>query len=77
MHERRFAGSPGMLHSPERLALLEIERVVSLCLEEFPAASVLDVGTGSGLFAKGFAARGLEVAPNGREVHSLDSGASC
>ena len=62
MHERCFAGSAGMLHSPERLALLEIERVVSLCLEAFPAASVLDVGTGTGLFAKGFAAQGLKVA---------------
>lgn len=62
MHERRFAGSAGMLHSPERLALLEIERVVDLCLEAFPAESVLDVGTGTGLFAKGFAARGLNVA---------------
>jgi ubiquinone/menaquinone biosynthesis C-methylase UbiE len=62
MHERRFAGSAGMLHSPDRLALLEIERVVDLCLEAFPAGSVLDVGTGTGLFAKGFAARGLNVA---------------
>ena len=62
MQERRFAGSAGMLNSPERLALLEIERVVGLCLEAFPAASVLDVGTGTGLFAKGFAARGLKVA---------------
>jgi SAM-dependent methyltransferase len=62
MHERRFAGSAGMVHSPERLALLEIERVVDLCLEAFPAGSVLDVGTGTGLFAKGFAARGLNVA---------------
>jgi ubiquinone/menaquinone biosynthesis C-methylase UbiE len=62
MHERRFSGTTAMLHSPERLALLEIERVVDLCLEAFPAVSVLDVGTGTGLFAKGFAARGLNVA---------------
>lgn len=62
MHERRFAGSASMLHSPNRLALLEIECVMGLCLEAFPAESVLDVGTGTGLFAKGFAARGLKVA---------------
>lgn len=62
MHERRFPGTAAMLNSPERLALLEIERVVDLCLASFPAASVLDVGTGSALFAKGFAERGLDVA---------------
>lgn len=61
MHERRFPGSAAMLQSPERLAFLELEHVVDLCLAAFPAASVLDVGTGSGLFAKGFADRGLEV----------------
>src|SRR5512139_2313250 len=51
-----------MLRSPERLALLEIEHVIDLCLTAFPAKSVLDVGTGTGLFAEGFVARGLRVA---------------
>jgi len=50
-----------MLRSPERLALLEIERVIDLCLAAFPAKSVLDIGTGTGLFAEGFVARGLRV----------------
>jgi SAM-dependent methyltransferase len=62
MHERRFPGSAAMLQSPERLAFLELEHVVDLCLAAFPAASVLDVGTGGGVFAKGFADRGLKVA---------------
>jgi ubiquinone/menaquinone biosynthesis C-methylase UbiE len=62
MHEKRFPGSPGMLRSAQRLNLLEVERVIDLCLETFPARSVLDVGTGTGLFAEAFAARGLEVA---------------
>jgi ubiquinone/menaquinone biosynthesis C-methylase UbiE len=61
MHARRFSGMPAVLDSPQRTALLEVERVVDLCLATFPAQSVLDVGTGTGLFAKGFAARGLKV----------------
>jgi ubiquinone/menaquinone biosynthesis C-methylase UbiE len=44
------------------MALLEIERVVDLCLAGRAIHDVLDVGTGSGLFAEAFAARGLQVA---------------
>jgi ubiquinone/menaquinone biosynthesis C-methylase UbiE len=62
MHEKRFPGNPGMLRSVQRLSLLEVERVIDLCLEVFPARNVLDVGTGTGLFAEGFVARGLIVA---------------
>jgi ubiquinone/menaquinone biosynthesis C-methylase UbiE len=51
-----------MLRSARRLELLEVERVIDLCLEAWPARSVLDVGTGTALFAEAFAARGLEVA---------------
>jgi SAM-dependent methyltransferase len=62
MHERRFQGDIGRLRSPERLELLEVDRVVGLCLETFPARSMLDVGTGTGIFAEAFAKRGLEVS---------------
>ena len=62
MHERRFHADRGLLRSPIRIELLEVERVVELCLEAFAAKSVLDVGTGTGLFAEAFASRGLEVA---------------
>ncbi len=61
-HERRFHGTADRLRSPERLALLEVDRVVSLALEGLDAASVLDVGTGSAIFAEAFAARGLAAA---------------
>lgn len=67
-HEKRYHGGPERLRSPERVARLEVERVVTLSLEGIPAASVLDVGTGTGLFAEAFAAKGLTVAgidPNG------------
>jgi SAM-dependent methyltransferase/sporulation protein YlmC with PRC-barrel domain len=62
MNEKRFRGNPHMLRSAQRVELLEVERVIDLCLEAMPARSVLDVGTGTGLFAEHFAARGLEVA---------------
>jgi methylase of polypeptide subunit release factors len=52
MHERRFRGDPARLRSPERLEQLEVERVVELSLEGITAGSVLDVGTGTGVFAE-------------------------
>ena len=61
-HDRRYSGTAERLRRPERLAWLEVDRVVPLCLEGVDVATVLDVGTGGGLFAEAFAARGLEVA---------------
>ena len=57
-----FHGSPADLRSPERLGRLEVGRVVDLSLEGITASDVLDVGTGSAVFAEEFAARGLRVA---------------
>ena len=62
MHEKRFDGGIERLRAPERVARLEVERVVDLCLEGVEIKNVLDVGTGSGLFAGAFFERGLEVA---------------
>ncbi len=61
-HERRFHGEAERLRSAERIALLEVDRVVALSVEGLTAPRVLDVGTGTGVFAEAFAARGLEVA---------------
>jgi SAM-dependent methyltransferase len=49
------------LRSPERLARLEVERVVSASLRGVGVRTVLDVGTGSGIFAEAFAGQGLRV----------------
>jgi SAM-dependent methyltransferase len=61
-HARRFHGEADRLRSPQRIALLEVDRVVALTLEELTTPSILDVGTGTGIFAEAFAARGLVVA---------------
>ena len=60
MHERRFH-DVGRLRTPERIKLLEVEQVVKLILENTNVKNVLDVGTGSGLFAEEFSRHGLEI----------------
>lgn len=62
MHERRFDGEISRLRDPNRLERLEVSRVIDLCLKGIEARSLLDIGTGSGLFAEKFAHRGLVVA---------------
>ena len=62
MHEKRFEGSIERLRSPERVGRLDVERVVDLCLENAQPENMLDVGTGTALFAEAFAKHGLQVA---------------
>jgi ubiquinone/menaquinone biosynthesis C-methylase UbiE len=55
MHERRFQGNADRLRSPERMTLLEVERVVDLSREGVLALnSVLDIGIGTAVFAEAF-----------------------
>jgi ubiquinone/menaquinone biosynthesis C-methylase UbiE len=61
MHEHRFHGDIARLRSPERLARLEVDRVVELVTQGGSFHRVLDVGTGSGIFAEAFARVGLDV----------------
>lgn len=49
------------LRDPNRLAFLEIDKVVKFCLGGINPRTVLDVGTGSGIFAEAFFHLGLEV----------------
>jgi len=51
-HERRFHGGAERLRAPERVALLETEAVTRLCVEGIDAVTILDVGTGTGIFAE-------------------------
>ncbi len=60
-HERRFHGEAQRLRSPERLALLQVPEVTRLSLEGSRIRSVLDAGTGTGIFAEAFAGQGLRV----------------
>jgi ubiquinone/menaquinone biosynthesis C-methylase UbiE len=62
MHERRFNREIERLRDPERIARLEVERVVQLALDGLnDVQTILDVGTGSGLFAEAFAGKGMQV----------------
>jgi ubiquinone/menaquinone biosynthesis C-methylase UbiE len=61
MNEDKIFRNIERLRDPKRLAILETERVVSLCLQGPKIEKVLDIGTGSGVFAEIFAHRGLNV----------------
>jgi ubiquinone/menaquinone biosynthesis C-methylase UbiE len=62
MHEKRFEGDIARLRSPERVERLEVGRVIDLCLDTGHVENVLDVGTGTGLFAEAFVERSLKVS---------------
>lgn len=62
MHERRFNSHKSKLRDPERVNLMEVDRVVQISLETYPAKSVLDIGVGTAIFAEAFSAGGLSVA---------------
>ncbi len=68
MHEKRFEGDISRLRNPERIARLEVERVVNLCLKGVRIKTVLDIGTGTGVFAEMFSRRGCYVT--GVDVNS-------
>ena len=62
MNERTFHGDIERLRRPERIERFEIDRVIDLSLEGIDANNVLDVGTGSALFAEHFCKKGLKVS---------------
>lgn len=61
MNEKRFEGNIARLRNPERIARLDVKWVISLSLEHANFKSALDIGTGTGVFAEGFAKRGVSV----------------
>ena len=62
MQSKQFNGTPDRLRSPERISLMEIARVVALSLENKTIHNMLDVGTGTAVFAEAFARLGLDVS---------------
>jgi len=62
MHKKVYTGSVDRLRRPERLEILQVEKVIDLCLNGRNIQSALDAGTGSGIFAEAFHKRGLAVA---------------
>jgi len=62
VNERVFNQGPDKLRSPERRARLEVERVVGLCLHNASVKTLLDVGTGTALFAEAFHKAGVSVS---------------
>jgi len=62
MHNKVYKGSTDRLRGAERLEILQVDRVVDLCLKDRDIHSVLDAGTGSGVFAEAFHHRGLKIA---------------
>lgn len=61
MNEKLYSGGADRLRAPQRVSLLEVNRVADLALDGATIYNMLDVGTGSGIFAEAFAARGLRV----------------
>lgn len=54
MREKESLYNRSILRSPQRLERLEVQRVVELSLANADIDSVLDIGTGTGLFAEAF-----------------------
>ena len=61
-NERTFSGDIERLRRPERMAVLDVPRVIDLCLAGISAVTVLDIGCGSGIFSEAFVSRGLFCA---------------
>jgi len=61
MNTESFPEKIAKLRRAERVAEMEVERVVRLTLADSPARRLLDIGTGSGLFAGAFRKAGASV----------------
>ena len=57
-----YNGPVVRLHQPERLEVMQVDAVVKICLKQGEFKSVLDCGTGSGVFAEAFYKEGLKVS---------------
>jgi ubiquinone/menaquinone biosynthesis C-methylase UbiE len=62
MNERTFHGGADTLRDNARVELMEIEKVIAHSIENLSIKTVLDVGTGTGLFTEAFINTGLKAA---------------
>ena len=53
-NDRVYSQGIEKLRFPDRLERLEVDRVARLCLNDGKVSTLLDVGTGSALFAETF-----------------------
>lgn len=61
MNSKLYSGTIERLRNPERLHRIDVENVIKCCLEKTVINTVLDVGSGSGLFAEAFYRHGCQV----------------
>lgn len=61
MNTKVYNGSVERLRRMERLQVMQVQRVVEICLTQGAFQTVLDCGTGSGVFAEEFLKNGLSV----------------
>lgn len=54
MNEKHFKGDLERLRAPERMQKMEADRAANLCLNGQSIGSILDIGTGTGIFAEAF-----------------------
>jgi len=62
MNERTYSNTIARLRSAERAERLEVDRVTEICLKDQDIKSVLDIGTGSGIFAEAFKDKNIRVS---------------
>ena len=62
MSERRYSGDIDRLQDPQSVKMMEIDKIIALSLDGIAARTMLDIGTGSGVFAEAFQKEGLTVS---------------
>ncbi len=73
MNERTYNNEIERLRSPERIERLEISRVAERIIKDNSVNSILDIGTGSGLFAGEFVKNKMNVTGIDSNLKMIES----